>query len=78
LKYPTIFNTADLAILTKMDLAAAVEFDSGAAHRSLRSVRPGIPVLEVSAKTGQGMDCWFELLRSRSRRDRVQAKGLAR
>jgi hydrogenase nickel incorporation protein HypB len=78
LKYPTIFNTADLAILTKMDLAAAVEFDSPAAHRNLQAVRPGISVLEVSAKTGQGMDGWLDLLRSRSRSDRLPAKGLAR
>lgn len=60
LKYPTIFNTADVAIITKMDLAAAVEFDAQAAHNNIQSVRPGMPIFEVSAKTGTGMD---ELLR---------------
>src|ERR1700680_3839796 len=55
LKYPTIFNTADVAILTKMDLAAAVEFDRAAAHRNIQSVRPGMEILEVSAKSGEGM-----------------------
>ena len=65
LKYPTIFNTADIAILTKMDLAAAVEFDLEAAHNSIQSVRPGMQVLHVSAKTGQGMQEWLEFLRSR-------------
>ena len=65
LKYPTIFNTADLAILTKIDLAAAVEFDSEAAHKSIQSVRPGMQVLHVSAKTGQGIPEWLEFLRSR-------------
>ncbi len=56
LKYPTIFNTADVAVITKMDLAAAVEFDMTAAHASIQSVRPGMRVLEVSSKTGAGMD----------------------
>lgn len=65
LKYPTIFHTADLAVLTKLDLAEAAEFDSVAACRNIAAVRPGMPVLEVSAKTGQGMNGWFELLRAR-------------
>jgi hydrogenase nickel incorporation protein HypB len=62
LKYPTIFNTADVAVITKRDLAAAAEFDRAAAHGSLQSVRPGIETLEVSAKTGEGMDAWVRIL----------------
>jgi hydrogenase nickel incorporation protein HypB len=62
LKYPTIFNTADLAIVTKTDLAAAVEFDRDLACANIQSVRPGLPVLEVSSKSGAGMDTWLELL----------------
>jgi hydrogenase nickel incorporation protein HypB len=65
LKYPTIFNTADVAVLTKMDLSAAVEFDSAAAHRNIQSVRPGMEIFEVSAKTGAGMEHWLEYLESR-------------
>ncbi len=65
LKYPTIFSTADVAVLTKIDLAAAVEFDRAAAHRSIQSVRPGMQVFEVSAKTGAGMDQWLRFLESR-------------
>jgi hydrogenase nickel incorporation protein HypB len=56
LKYPPIFNSADVAVITKIDLAAAVEFDRAAAHRSIQSVRPGMQVFEVSAKTGDGLD----------------------
>jgi hydrogenase nickel incorporation protein HypB len=63
LKYPTIFNTADVAVITKMDLADVVEFDLETAHRNIESVRPGMRVLQLSAKTGQGMDRWLELLR---------------
>jgi hydrogenase nickel incorporation protein HypB len=55
LKYPSIFHTADAAIITKMDLAQAVEFQSAAAHRNIQSVRPGIPVFETSAKTEAGI-----------------------
>jgi hydrogenase nickel incorporation protein HypB len=68
LKYPTIFNTADVAVITKMDLAAAVEFDRAAAHQNIQQVRPGIQVLEVSAKTGQGMNEWLQFLHSRFER----------
>ena len=56
LKYPTIFNTADVAVITKMDLAAAVEFDAAAAHDNIQRVRPGMRIFQVSAKTGSGMD----------------------
>ena len=65
LKYPPIFNTADVAVITKIDLAAAVEFDRAAANRNIQSVRPGMHVFEVSAKTGQGMDEWLHFLESR-------------
>jgi hydrogenase nickel incorporation protein HypB len=61
-KYPTIFNSADVAVITKMDLARAVEFDLDAARESIQSVRPGMETLEASAKTGEGMDKWYELL----------------
>jgi hydrogenase nickel incorporation protein HypB len=55
LKYPTIFHTADVAVITKMDLAVAVEFSSEQAHRNIQSVRPGMHVFEVSSKTRAGM-----------------------
>ena len=65
LKYPTIFNTADVALITKIDLATAVEFDLPAARQSIQSVHPEMPVFELSAKTGQGMNEWFDFLQSR-------------
>ena len=65
LKYPTIFNTADVAVITKMDLAAAVEFDAAAAHDNIQAVRPGMQVFEVSAKSGLGMDELLKLLSAR-------------
>jgi hydrogenase nickel incorporation protein HypB len=77
LKYPTIFNTADIAIVTKADLAEAVEFDRAAARRNIHAVRPEMTVLETSAKTGAGMDEWFELLRA-LKNDRFADGGLVR
>lgn len=56
LKYPTIFNTADLALITKIDLAGAADFDLTAVRRNIETVRPGMRVLEVSARTGQGLE----------------------
>lgn len=64
-KYPTLFNSADLALITKGDLAAAAEFDRTAALAAIDDVRPGLPVLEVSAKTGAGIDDWLDLVLAR-------------
>jgi hydrogenase nickel incorporation protein HypB len=62
LKYPTIFNSADLAIITKIDLAEPAGFSRDEAHRNLREVRPGLEILELSARTGQGMAGWLDRL----------------
>jgi hydrogenase nickel incorporation protein HypB len=62
LKYPTIFNSADVAIVTKIELAEAVEFDWEAARKSIQSVRPGMQVFRLSAKTGQGMEEYLSFL----------------
>ena len=64
LKYPTIFNSADVAVITKMDLAVAAEFDMAAADRNIQAVRPGMKVLRVSAKTNEGMSDWLQFLSS--------------
>jgi hydrogenase nickel incorporation protein HypB len=71
LKYPSIVNSADVAVITKTDLSGAVEFDCAAAVQNLQAVRPGIEILRVSAKTGSGMDGWLEFIASR-RRDVVE------
>jgi len=65
LKYPTIFHSADAAIITKIDLAEAVEFDRTLAHGNIQAVRPGIRILEVSAKTGCGIEHLLEWISER-------------
>lgn len=67
LKYPSIFNSADAAVITKSDLAEVVEFSWDAAYRNIQSVRPGMSIFQVSAKSGQGMAeivMWIEQHRS--------------
>jgi hydrogenase nickel incorporation protein HypB len=65
LKYPTIFNSADLGVITKIDLAAAADFDRTSALRHIADVRPGMEVLETSARSGAGMSQWIERLHAR-------------
>lgn len=62
LKYPTIFNSADVGVITKMDLAAATEFDLAMAQRNIQAVRLGMKVFSVSAKSGEGMPDFVEFL----------------
>ncbi|HEV2275207.1 MAG TPA: hydrogenase nickel incorporation protein HypB [Acidobacteriaceae bacterium] len=65
LKYPTIFNSADVAVITKIDLAAAVEFDEAAAEANIQAVRPGMQVFQVSAKSGAGIEDYLRFLKSK-------------
>jgi hydrogenase nickel incorporation protein HypB len=65
LKYPTIFNSADIAVITKMDLATAVEFDGAMAYENIQAVRPGMQVFQVSSKTGEGMAQYLDFLTAR-------------
>jgi hydrogenase nickel incorporation protein HypB len=62
LKYPAIFNSSDAAIVSKMDLAQAADFDWQALESNIQAVRPGMRILGVSAKTGEGMDKWIDWL----------------
>jgi hydrogenase nickel incorporation protein HypB len=67
LKYPTIFNSADVAVITKIDLADAVEFNRELAIANIHAVRPDMHILEVSSKTGQGMFEFLAFVGSRRR-----------
>ncbi len=70
LKYPTIFNSSDVALITKMDLAAAADFDLAAARCNIESVRPGMRIFEVSSKTGLGMEDIVNFLQAKRARSR--------
>lgn len=62
LKYPTIFNSADVAVITKADLAEAVEFDALTANRNIQAVRPDMPVITLSTKSSAGMQQFLDFL----------------
>lgn len=66
LKYPQIFHSADVVVITKTDIAAAVEWDRGAAVAAITSVNPTAPIIETSARTGAGILELLTLLVNRS------------
>ncbi len=64
-KYPTMFHTADVVVITKTDMAEAARFDREAALDCLRRVAPDADIIELSAVTGEGMDAWRDYLERR-------------
>lgn len=70
LKYPPMFHSADVALVTKSDLADAVDFNRDAALAALNKVAHHAHVIEVSSKTGEGMEAWCEEIAERARRAR--------
>ena len=65
LKYPHMFATADLVVVNKTDLLPYVDFDVDAFTAYARSLNPGVRVLPLSAKTGEGVDAWYAWLTAR-------------
>ena len=70
LKYPPMFQSADVVIISKIDLAQACEYDREKALTNLRRVAPRARVFETSAKTGQGMDAWRSFLKEQQSQTR--------
>lgn len=62
LKYPPMFHSSDVAIITKIDLAEAVEFDREATLSNIAQIRADMPVIETSSKTMQGVHVWIDYL----------------
>ena len=63
LKYPHMFRAAGLMILNKIDLLPHVDFDVSRAIANAAQVNPAITALELSARTGEGLDGWYAWLR---------------
>jgi hydrogenase nickel incorporation protein HypB len=69
LKYPGMFNSADVAVITKLDIAGPCDFNRELALKNINEIRPGIKIFETSAKTGAGMEGWLDyLVAERARR----------
>jgi hydrogenase nickel incorporation protein HypB len=62
LKYPPMFQSADVVVISKMDLAAACAYDRAAALANIRRVAPKARIFETSARTGEGMGEWAMFL----------------
>jgi len=67
LKYPSIFQNADIVLLNKIDIAEAVGFKREQALKNIREAAPAAVILEVSARTGAGLPAWYDLLREHKR-----------
>jgi hydrogenase nickel incorporation protein HypB len=65
LKYPVMFRSCSLVVVNKTDLLPYLDFDMDAFLANLRSVNPAASVLQVSARTGEGVDAWCDWLRAR-------------
>ncbi|MFC5994652.1 hydrogenase nickel incorporation protein HypB [Pseudonocardia hispaniensis] len=70
LKYPVMFRSADLVLVNKVDLLPHLDFDLSLFYANLRSVNPNVQTIEMSARTGQGLDEWCDWL-SALRADRA-------
>jgi hydrogenase nickel incorporation protein HypB len=64
LKYPHMFRAAEVMILNKTDLLPHIDFDVARAIANAREVNPEITVLQVSARSGDGLEGWYGWLRS--------------
>jgi hydrogenase nickel incorporation protein HypB len=62
LKYPVLFHDAPVTVITKIDLVPHLEWSRTACVEAIRTVRPDARILEVSARTGEGMEGWLALL----------------
>ena len=60
LKYPVMFRSADVVIVNKIDLLPHLDVDMDLFRRNLASINPSARVIEISAKTGDGVDSWID------------------
>jgi hydrogenase nickel incorporation protein HypB len=64
LKYPDMIASSQLMLISKVDLLPHIDFDVAALVANARKINPGIKVLKVSARTGEGMEAWASFIRS--------------
>lgn len=63
LKYPTLFKTADVAVITKIELAEACGFEASLLRENIGKIAPQATIIELSARTGAGLPAWYAHLR---------------
>ena len=73
LKYPLMFRASDLVVINKIDLLPHLDYDLDRFHELLNDVHPGVPRIEVSARTGEGIHAWCDWLVDAVQRSREAA-----
>lgn len=68
IKYPDMFHAADLMLLNKTDLLPYLDFDVDRCIEYARQVNPDIQVLQLSARSGEGMEQWIDWLEQKRQR----------
>jgi hydrogenase nickel incorporation protein HypB len=64
LKYPVMFQEANCLLITKMDLVPHLDVDVNQIVANVRQMNPHVMIIPVSTKTGEGLDIWFDWVRS--------------
>ncbi|WP_017325696.1 hydrogenase nickel incorporation protein HypB [Synechococcus sp. PCC 7336] len=72
LKYPVMFREADCLLVSKLDLAPYLEVDLGQIEANVRQLNPNASIIPLSAKSGEGLELWFEWVQQQVRRVRSQ------
>ncbi len=62
LKYPVMFQEADCLLITKTDLAPYLDIDTECIADNVRQMNPDVTIIPLSAKTGEGLEAWFNWL----------------
>ncbi len=62
LKYPLMFRVSQLLLVNKMDLLEHLDFDLARFRANVTRVNPTLPMIELSARTGQGIEVWVDWL----------------
>jgi len=66
LKYPYMFRSSNLCIINKTDLLPYVDFDVARAREYARRVNPDLSFIELSVKTGEGIEKWYDWLKTKA------------
>ncbi|BAQ61241.1 [NiFe] hydrogenase nickel incorporation-associated protein HypB [Geminocystis sp. NIES-3708] len=70
LKYPTIFKSADVVIINKIDIAKAVEFNQDLALQNIKKIAPQAKILMVSSRSGEGINNWYRYIEQKLQKKR--------
>lgn len=74
LKYPLMFKEADAAVLNKVDLLPYTDFDMESAQEDIRTIHPGVEIMAVACRTGEGLGAWLAWLRKNVREKKEAAR----